>query len=237
MRHLLLPFLMCLSLQAQDPTAEAILSKHLAARGGVARLKAVDSIRITGVQVLTPSPIEIPMVIEQRRPNLQRVEMNVKGMVEVQTFDGTEGWIRTPWAANKSARPMEPEEIKALTEHDFDTPYLNWKEKGWKAEYLGTVAVEGRTLQKVQVTVSNTESIIGIFDGQTFQEVQRENVYRELGNQVKLMSLFSDYRLVQGMSFPFNTLIRAEYRGRRFKFLVDRVDVNPKLDDQRFAKP
>jgi hypothetical protein len=32
-------------------------------------------------------------------------------------------------------------------------------------------------------------------------------------------------------------VLRAAYRGGRFKLLVDRVDINPPLADQRFAKP
>jgi len=225
------------TLAAQDPTAEAILEKHLAAIGGSVRLKALGSLRIEGRQVLMPAPMELPMVIEQRRPNLQRMEVTVKGMTEIWTFDGKEGWVKTPWAANKEAVPLRPEEVKALVEHDFDTPYLDWQAKGWRAEYLGPLSQDGRSLHRVQLTLSNSEAIIGSFDARTFLEFQRERVYRELGNETRIVTVYADHRMVQGLSFAFYVVSRAAYRGGRMKLLVDRIEIDPKLPDRQFAKP
>jgi hypothetical protein len=229
--------LMAGPLPAQDASAQTILDQHLAAIGGTERLKALGSLRIAGRQVLMPASLELPMVIEQRRPNLQRVELTVQGMTEVQTFDGRTGWIKTPWAANKEAVPMRPDEVKALSERDFDTPYLGWQAKGWQADYLGSLTQEGRNLQRVQLTIDTSQSIIGTFDAKTFMELQRERVYRELGNETRVVTVFSDYREVQGLRFPFLIISRAAYRGGRMKLLVDRIEIEPQLPEQRFAKP
>jgi len=241
MKHILvLPAVVLLgtsALPAQEPTAESILTRHLAARGGVARLKALETFRLKGVQVLMPAPMELPITIEQKRPNLQRVEQVVRGMTQITTFNGKEGWLKTPWAANKNAVPLRPEEIKSLAESDFDTPYLDWETKGWKLEYLGVVLLEDRDVYQVRIALSNTETILASFDTKTFQELRRERSYRELGNEVKLVSTFDDYKVVQGISFPFYILHRAEHRGHRLKLFIDSVDVNPKLADQRFEKP
>ena len=229
--------LMACHLVGQEATGESILAKHLEARGGIARLKALETLRLKGVQVLMPAPMELPITIEQRRPNLQRVELTVHGMTRITTFNGKEGWLKTPWAANKEAESLRPEEIKALAESDFDSPYVDWQAKGWRAEYLGPSVLEGRNVHRVRVVVSNTETIIGSFDAKTFQELERERSYRELGNEVKLQSTFDDYKVVQGISFPFYILHRAVHRGRRLKLYIDQVDVNPVLPDLRFAKP
>lgn len=224
-------------LLCQQPSAEAILEKHLTARGGLERLKAIETLRLRGAQVLSPAPLELPIVIEQRRPNLQRVELTVRGMTRTTTFDGKEGWIKTPWAANKEAVPLEPEEIQSLAESDFDSPYVDWQSKGWKPEYLGVSTQEGKAVHRVKLAISTTESLTGSFDVRTYQELFRERSHRELGNEIKLLSTFDDYQTVQGISFPFYILHRVESRGRRLKLYIDKVEVNPSLPDKRFAKP
>jgi len=232
-------FFLCLTLPllGQESSAETIMNKHFAARGGVAKLKTLDSIRLKGVQVLMPAPMELPMLIELKRPNKQRVELVVRGMTQITTFDGKDGWIKTPWAAEKNAVPLKPEEIESLAESEFDSPYLDWQAKGWKVEYLGAAAAGGRNAYRVRFTLSNTESIVGSFDVRTYQEVQREKIYQSLGNELTLLSIFDDYQMVQGISFPFYIVHRAVNRGRRLKLLLDRIDVNPVLNDPRFAKP
>jgi hypothetical protein len=229
--------LISVPLFSQAPTSESILVKHLAARGGLDKLKAIETLRLRGVQVLSPAPMELPMVIEQRRPNLQRVELTVRGMTRITTFDGKEGWIKSPWAANKEAVPLEPEEIKALAESDFDSPYLDWQAKGWKTEYLGISVMEGKSVHRVKFIISTTETLIGSFDTRTFQELYRERSHRELGNEIKLLSTFDDYQMVQGISFPFYILHRVESRGHRLKLYIDKIEVNPPLPDKRFARP
>lgn len=226
-----------LPMRCQDLSVETIMNKHFTARGGVAKLKALDSLRLKGVQVLMPAPMELPMLIELKRPNKQRVELVVKGMTQITTFDGKEGWIKTPWAAEKNAEPLKPEEVEHLAESEFDSPYLDWQTKGWKTEYLGAAVVDGRSAYRVRFTLSTTESIIGSFDVRTYQEIQRERIYRDLGNELTLQSTFDDFQMVQGISFPFYIVHRAVSRGRRLKLLLDRIDVNPVLGDQRFSKP
>jgi hypothetical protein len=233
----LLPLCLALPVFCQEPSVETIMNKHFTARGGVTKLKSLDSIRLKGVQVLMPAPMELPMLIELKRPNKQRVELVVKGMTQITTFDGKEGWIKTPWAAEKNAVPLRPEEIEHLAESEFGTPYLDWQTKGWKTECLGVAVVDGRNAHRVRFTLSNTESIIGSFDVRTYQEVQRERTYRNLGNELTLLSIFDDYQMVQGISFPFYIVHRAVSRGRRLKLLLDKIDVNPVLGDQRFTKP
>lgn len=222
---------------SQESTAEVILTKHINARGGAEKMKGIETLRLRGGQSLSPAPMELPIVIEHQRPNLQRVELTVQGMTRVTTFNGKEGWIKTPWAADKEAQPLKPEETRALAETDFDTPYLDWKSRGWNTEYMGRFNFEGRNVHRVKLTVSNTETIIGSFDANNFQELHREHILRDLGNEIILLSTFDDYRSIDGISFPFFILHRASGRGRQIKLFIDRIEVNPKLPGNRFEKP
>lgn len=224
-------------LLAQSSNIEIIMNRHFKARGGIEKLKTVNSIRMTGVRVLSPSPLELPIILELQRPNKMREELTVQGMLQITNFDGKDGWIKTSWAANKEAEPLSPEELKGLSESEFDSPYQDWQAKGWVAEYLGRNVVVGRKVHQIRFAVTNTRTIIASFDETTFQEVQREQILRSLGNEIKFRSIFDDYKMVQGISFPFYIDHRAMYRGRNIRLILSKVDVNPELNETRFTKP
>jgi len=91
--HLLMSMGLTLALPVicQEPSVETIMNKHFAARGGVAKLKALESIRLKGVQVLMPAPMELPMLIDGARhqlPFLHRASRRAPGSAP-QTVSGT----------------------------------------------------------------------------------------------------------------------------------------------------
>lgn len=240
LRVLLIPVCLAWPLPAQepkDPSAEEILAKHIQARGGEAKLRDLSSVRITGTHELFGSGEPLPLVVEQRRPNLRRLELKVRGMTEVSVFDGKQGWTKTPWAPEKDAQPMKPETVAALLQTDFDTPYLDWKARGWKLEFLGIFHKETRVVYQVRLVQSPTDELIGTFDVKTFEEVDRELRHRDLGEEWRYKSTFGEYQAVGGVTFPFLMEHRALHKGYRLKITVDKIELNPPLADGRFAKP
>jgi outer membrane lipoprotein-sorting protein len=220
---------------AQD--VDAIIARHLQARGGVERIKATQTLRILGRSPLLPAIEELPIKLERKRPNKFRVELTVRGMVEVDVFDGKEGWMLTPWSADKSARPMKQEQVEALKEDDFDGPLVDWKEKGFQVSYLDRARVDGAECHRIRVIHKQGLETLHAIDAKTFQEIQREKVIRDLGNEWRLTSTFDDFRKVNGLMIPFWIEHRANNRGYRQRIYVDRAEVDATLDETRFAKP
>jgi outer membrane lipoprotein-sorting protein len=72
---------------AAAQTADEIIAKNLAAKGGLERLRAVKTIRMTGRMTVGPG-IEAPIVLEIKRPNSMRMDITVQGMVGSQAYDG-----------------------------------------------------------------------------------------------------------------------------------------------------
>src|SRR5215207_5327167 len=89
---LLLAGLMGTAAWAQSPqTADEIIAKNLEAKGGLDKLKAVQSMRITGKMMVGPG-MEAPMIIEMARPHSVRMEFTIQGMTGIQAYDGKGGW-------------------------------------------------------------------------------------------------------------------------------------------------
>jgi len=76
-----------LAVPAAAQTVDEVIAKSFEARGGLGKLKAVQSIRMTAK--MTMGPMELPMVIEAKRPASLRIDVTIQGTVAVQAYDGT----------------------------------------------------------------------------------------------------------------------------------------------------
>lgn len=242
MRQLLPILLAPVVLTAQAPVvhdakAEAVIQKHLQVRGGLAKLKALKTLRLTGWQLLLPDEVGIPWRMEQARPNRFREEVTVQGMVEVHTFDGTQGWTRIPWAKDRAAQPLKPEQIEALKENDFDDPWIGALDHPADLHYQGPGRFNGVPVLVVQWSLGTGDDLVGFFDQEVGLEIMRERIHREMGMEAKLRSEFQQWRTVKGLAFPFEVTHRAMGRGRRVKIQLETVEVDPVLPESRFGKP
>ncbi len=229
--------LISLGLQAQDAKALAILNKHLKVRGGVERLKAMKTLRIKGWELLYPVEAGLPWKLEQSRPNKFREEATVHGMVEVHTFNGTEGWITIPWAKDFKAKPMTAEQVEALKENSFDDPWISALEHPADLHYQGSTRFNGTPVWQVQWTLGPGDELVGFFDQEVGLEIMRERVHREMGNEYKVRWESERWQTVKGIAFPYETVRRVPARGMRLKIMVESIEVDPVLSEARFNKP
>ena len=62
---------------AAEENVDQLIAKYLEARGGLAKLQAVQTMRVTGKMMAGPQ--EFPISIEFKRPNQIRIEINHPG--------------------------------------------------------------------------------------------------------------------------------------------------------------
>src|SRR5882762_10395113 len=82
-----LTLLLFLPLAAAAQTADEIVKKALDARGGVDKLKAVQSERITG-RISFARDVEGAFVVELKRPMKMYVELLREGQKIIRVYDG-----------------------------------------------------------------------------------------------------------------------------------------------------
>src|SRR5271166_6728482 len=91
---------------AEAQTADDVVSKYLAARGGIAKIRAVQSERVTGTISFGPGA-EGPFKVERKRPLKMHMEITVAGKTVLRSFDGkSSGWIYNPFGPNPTVQPM-----------------------------------------------------------------------------------------------------------------------------------
>jgi len=80
----------CTAAYTVAQTSEELIAKNIAARGGLASIKAITSRRMTGK--LETQGIIILVGSEQKPDSLVRESSTVQGMTRVRAYDGKNGW-------------------------------------------------------------------------------------------------------------------------------------------------
>jgi outer membrane lipoprotein-sorting protein len=231
--------LFCFSpLLASAQTADEIVKKALEARGGADKIRGVQSERITG-HLSSAQGVEGGFVLELKRPYKMHTEISVEGQKIIRVYDGkSAGWTINPFAENKDLQPMSAEDLKSITEEsDMDGPLVDYKSKGHQVELIGKEDLDGKAVYRLKVTTKNGDVRSYLIDASSFLTVKWVGLRKIEDKDFPWESVLSDYRDVQGLKYPFK--IEQGSPGTDFKqtLTTEKIEINPPLDESRFAKP
>jgi len=222
---------------AATQTVDEIVARHLAARGGAARIEAIQSLRMTG-KARASGGREALVVREIKRPGRVRTEFTVQGLTGVYACDGERGWQVSPFDSEMEPRPMPPEAARlALEQADIGGLLLGWKEKGHAVELVGRASEGGRETWNLKVTPKGGTARHLYLDAQTYLLVRSESPREVAGRTIEAVTTFADYREVGGLRFAHSIEIGIKGRPRRVSVVVEKVEIDPVLDDARFRMP
>jgi outer membrane lipoprotein-sorting protein len=233
---LLLALALALAPVAHAQTVDELLAKHYEACGGLDKLKALNTMRVTGTVTMGPG-MEAPITIERKRPGMRRMEFTVQGMVGVQAFDGSRTWSLMPFMGKKDPEVGSDEDNKnAQDDADFDGALVDYKTKGHTIELVGKEAVEGADAFKLKVTKKGGNIEYDYLDAETYLLVKTEGKVRRRGTDMEGETTFSDYKDVDGTMQPFSMESGAKGMPQQ-KLTFSKIELNVALDDARFAVP
>jgi outer membrane lipoprotein-sorting protein len=228
------------ALRAQ--TADELVAKNLAAKGGVAKLKAVQGMRITG-RVTLPNAgggLEIPMTILTKRPNRFRQESTVQGQKVIIAYDGKNAWMINPIMGADSPRPIQGDQAEILKQQaDLDGPLADYKEKGTTIDVMGTETMDGKQVHKLKVTPKTGRVVYLYLDAQTGLEaktVMDAPADPNSGAPAATMEIqFSNYQNVGGLMMPHT--IQQKLNGQVAQVNIDKIELSPAVDESLFSMP
>ena len=218
-------------------TADEIVGKYIKTVGGIDKIEAVKSLRRTG-KVIAGGGFEIPLVEENKRPNLVRQDITIQGLIGISAYDGKTGWKVQPWSGKKDAEAMGEGELKGIMEEaDFDGPLVNYKTKGNKVEFVGMDEVEGTDTYKLKVTLANGETRYFYMDTDYFVPIKIETKRIVRGAEVEFETVLGDYKEVAGWYVPYSIEVGGKGSQFKQKIVYDKIEANIPIDDKRFAMP
>lgn len=217
-------------------TADDLVRRAIEARGGLEKLRAVESVRMSGTMRMGPG-MELPVVLEMKRPRRTRMEFKLPGASGVQAFDGQQAWGIPP-GAGQGPQPLPPEMSKDLeSQADIDGPLVDYAAKGHRVELVGRETVDDRDAWRLAVTLRGGEVQQILLDAESYLPVRVESKRRLRDGEVTLESAIGDYRPVAGVLWPHSIVSGAKGRPERQSLSFEKIEVNPPLDDARFSMP
>lgn len=200
-RALALAALVASPLAARAQSADELVAKNLAARGGVARLRAIHSIRMVGK--VSQGGFVAQVGQENKLPDQVRETYAIQGMTQVMAWDGHQGWQINPFNGRRDPELLGEDDVRDLVEDADPLPLLDWQAKGYKVAYLGHATVDGDDALQLNVTLKNGDIFKYYLDPDTSLEIRIERQQFIRGSVRESVFNLGSYKLVDGVYFPF----------------------------------
>lgn len=221
-------------------TAAQIVEKNVSAKGGLQAWRAVQTISFSGkMDAGGKAKVQLPFVLEKKRPGKTRIELVFANDTAVQVYDGVNGWKLRPYLGRRDVEPYSPEELKsAAFESDLDGPLVDYATKGNKVELEGVEKVENHDAYKLKLTMKGGQVQHIWVDTETFLDVKVEGTPRRMDGKMRPVSIYlRDYKDVNGLMIPYVSETAVQGYKDTHKIIIENVVLNPKLEDSLFTKP
>ena len=230
--------LLFLPLAAAAQTADEIVKKVLDARGGAEKIKSVQSERVSG-HVSFSRGMEGTFVVELKRPLKMHVEISIEGQTIIRVYDGkSSGWTINPFLENKDVQPLSSEDLKNVSdESDFDGPLMDYKSKGNQIELVGKENLDDKPVYRLKLTNKNGDVRFYFFDASSFLLLRWEGIRKTADQEIPWESFFSDFHEIKGLKYPFRIEQGSPGTEIRQTLTAEKIEIDPQIDDSRFAKP
>jgi hypothetical protein len=148
----------------------------------------------------------------------------------------------------REVEPYSAEEMKSVaTQAELDGPLVDFAKKGTTVELAGTEKVEGHDTYKLKLTLKSGKTTNVWIDAETFLETKIEGTPRLLDGKYRAVDVYyRDYRTVGALKIPFTletkvlnpqaTLSASPFTTATEQILLEKVEINSKLEDGLFSK-
>ena len=237
-RRVLLLLFVCgtfLCVQASAQSVDDLIRKHLVARGGLEKIKAVKTLRLT--TTLHTDDMKIPLVIQIKRPGLIRGDASVQGVALVRAYDGETAWQINPFEGVKEADKMTGSDADETIElGDIDGPLVDYKPKGNTVELIGKEDFEATPVYKLKVTLKNGNERYIYLDANNFLELKEIARRKQDGKTTDVETVYSNYKPVGGLMIAHAWEARSNGELEE-QITIDKIEINPVIDDFIFKMP
>lgn len=219
-------------------TLEEIVTRYEAARGSRERWQALRSIEMEGT--FTSFSEEAPFTLRRKRPNLYRFDSRMTRKETILAQDAQGPWWLYPFYGINSPAKIEEPPVVVMTARDaeIEPALLGYAEKGHKVVLAGRGNVSGQETLRLELTRPNGWVETWHLDPRTWLEVAVDSKvvdYSQLPQEMQERAYFSDFRTIDGLVIPHR--IEKEYGARHTVTKVERIRVNPEVEDGVFAMP
>ncbi|HMD30948.1 MAG TPA: hypothetical protein VKG84_03485 [Candidatus Acidoferrales bacterium] len=224
---------------ARAQTADEIIAKNLAARGGIEKMRAIRTIAITG-KLTAPDGGGGPLLVRLMRPDRIREEVTFGPAKSVRSFDGESAWVLDEDKTGAEARPLTGADLANLRDegaNGIDGALADYATKGNAVTFAGAAVIDGKTCYKLKVELRSGHILTQYIDSQTFLEIYEELVRNDGDNETVIDETVGDYRSEGGILFAHTFVSGVQGHPERFTLTIEKIELNPAFDASLFRMP
>jgi len=225
-------------------TVDEIIDNYFENTGGVENWEKIEGVKMSAK--VNQGGMEIPIEIVQLKSGKMMTTINFQGQsIKQGVFDGEVLWSSNFMTQKAEKSDEESTNMVKNEMNQFPDPFLNYKEKGFTAELVGTETVDGSETFKIKLTT--TPNIIEgkevpsiayyFFDNENFVPIQvHEEITVGPGKGMVSEIKLSDYQEAGNVYMPFS--MTQGVKGQPGSpITMDSIEINPTVDDSEFAFP
>ena len=226
-------------------TAAEVISRNVAARGGLDAWRKVDTVMWFGHLERSDKPgMHTPFVMEIQRPNRTRFEIKDRFDDYTRIFSGKSGWkVRPGQNGQPGVKSFSKEEV-AFSKEEFplDGPLIDYEAKGVKAMLDGIDTIDGHKAYRLSLVLASGAQRKVWIDVQTNLELRYDRpATSPMAPGKPVATFYGGFIGAEGLQFPnditTSTSPEATPRQAVDRLVIDRIVLNPKFDDQTFLPP
>jgi len=229
------------AVQAPALSAEQIVERNVAARGGLEAWRAVNTMTWIGHLEGEHAPMGgAPFVMHQARPNRTHFEVKVIGRPTLRVFDGLHGWKAKPGTGDApDVRPYTPQEnLYAARSPGLQGPLIDYQAKGNSVALEEIDEIDGHRAYRLRVTLASGEVDHIWIDTASFLEIRCDRPsYGPKEANPEVSVFYRDYKDFDGLKLPSIIETAAVAGQSPDRMTIERVSVNPRLEKYTFAEP
>jgi len=219
-------------------TTDEIVAKHQAAMGSPEKWASVKSMlmkskfNVQGMDIESKSSIVVGKSF--------RTEVEVMGNKIITVIDGEGGWMNRPAMMGGTGEPedLPREQVKAnISQKNIGSSLLIAKNEGSKIDLVSKEKLDGAEVYLLKVTKKSGEESQVFVSASTGFIVKAINKMNVQGQQVEAEVLYSNYKSIDGLFFPFTIETPSPMGGGNMVIETSSIDLNPVLDASLFTKP
>ncbi len=216
-----------------------LIARAVAAKGGLARLRSIRTLRVTAATTVTVqgTRTEFPSTTVIRYPGAFRSESQLPAGRLIQVFNAGAAWFQDGGGVH-DAPPGMAEQMHGAVQRDSVMLLLALAEGELTARRAPDATDGSRTLAALEVPLPGASPITLLFDPATSLIAKAR--YRVAGGaaseEADAEESYSDYRDVQGLKVAFATDVRRE-GAPALRRTVRSCEIDVPLDPALFVKP
>lgn len=226
---------------AQEFTLDEIIKKNEAALGGAEAIAKIQTLKLTARMTteMMGGQMDGTMVVQAKRPNLVRTEMNIMGNSAIAVSDGTSAWMINSLSGSSEPQKVDEKTSAGMLSSSVDSSIgalAGFKAAGHKVEWAGKEEIGGVTAYKIKVSFLSGMVTTYFLDAKTFLPFKWISRLSMMGQDMEVETYPSDFRKVGDILFAH--ALEQRLNGNTIGHVTyEKIELNTPMEDSLFKMP